>query len=194
MKRLHDPRFAVSRLLSAGLLLLICITGIVSLFNNPVRDITIPVHSASFEPDTIRVYQAATLVTGSQLTIPLSSRKLQLLSPKSPIDSVTTVSLVLILLSVLFFFWNYSYLQPFTRKALRGLFVLFLVVILSMTAEILRHTWFNEQVQAMTDGQFSYAGWSYAFPYGVILAALLLRVMIIYRKGVLLQEENTLII
>lgn len=92
------------------------------------------------------------------------------------------------------FFWDFSYLNPFTKKALWGVRILGGLLFAFLIINLMRYSWLTKQIKELTDGKFVYDTPSmFALPEFWILVVLM-RLIRIFSKGVTLQHETQLTI
>jgi hypothetical protein len=142
--------------------------------------------------DTLQTFSNAVVLGPGKIRVAGVSPTMRYLAPRPTIDPMYALFFFLSALIIVFFFWDFSYKDPFTKKALLGLQIGFGLLLVFMVANFFRYDWFDEQVKLLTNGQFSYNK-----PVPIIspefwILLFLIRLIRIFKKGVGLQKENDL--
>lgn len=142
--------------------------------------------------DTLQAFSNAVVLGPGKISIAKVSSNMRYLAPRPTIDLVYALLFFLSALIIVFFFWDFSYKNPFTKKALLGLQIGFGLLIVFMVANFFRYDWFDEQVKMLTNGQFSYNKPVPILSPEFWILLVLIRLIRIFKKGVGLQKDNDL--
>lgn len=142
--------------------------------------------------DTLQTFSNALVLGPGKISIAKVSPKMRYLAPRPIIDPIYALLFFLSSIIIVSFFWDFTYKNPFTKKALLGLQIGCGLLIVFMVVNFFRYDWFDEQVKLLTNGQFSYNKpvpiWSPEF----WLLIVIIRLIRIFKKGVGLQKDNDL--
>lgn len=150
--------------------------------------------SPSGRTDTLQTFPNAYVVGPGQIRIKESSTKMKYLAPRAIIDPMYALLFFISAIIVVVFFWNFSYKNPFTKKALFGLQIGCAILLIFFVANFFRNQWFDEQIRHITNDQFIYDRPSPLASPEFWILLVLVRLMMIFRKGVRLQKEADLTI
>ena len=142
--------------------------------------------------DTLQFYSNAVILGPGKIHIVDVSSNMRYLAPRPFIDPIYALLFFLSALIIVFFFWDFSYKNPFTKKALLGLQIGVGLLIVFMVANFFRYDWFDEQVKALTNGQFVFNKPVPILSPEFWILLVLIRLIRIFKKGVGLQKENDL--
>jgi hypothetical protein len=139
--------------------------------------------------DTLQTFSNAFVLCPGKINIKEASSKMRYLAPRPEIDPMYALLFFLSAIILVTFFWDFSYKNPFTRKALLGLQIGFGLLLVFAVTNFFRYDWFDEQVRLLTNGQFEYnKPLPLASPEFWILLVLI-RLIRIFKKGVGLQKD-----
>lgn len=142
--------------------------------------------------DTLMTYSNAVILGTGEIHIAKVSSNMRYLAPRPSIDLIYALLFFLSALILVFFFWDFSYKNPFTKKALLGLQVGFALLIVFMVVNFFRYNWFGQQVKILTNGEFVYHKPVPILSPEFWILLILIRLIRIFKKGVGLQKENDL--
>lgn len=140
--------------------------------------------------DTLQTFSNAIVLTKGEISINELTSKMRYLGPRPFIDPIYALLFFLSALIMVFFFWNFDYKNPFTKKTLLGLQIAFCLFIIFFIINFFRYDWFAEQVKLLTNGQFKYEK-PLLIPEFLMLFVLF-RLIKIFKKGIGLQRDNDL--
>jgi glucan phosphoethanolaminetransferase (alkaline phosphatase superfamily) len=149
---------------------------------------------ANGRTDTLQTFSNAYIVGPGKIRIKESSTKMKYLAPRVTIDPMYALLFFINAIIIVFFFWDFSYKNPFTKKALRGLQIGFAILLVFFVANLFRYQWFDEQVRSLTNGQYSYERQSPLASPEFWILLVLVRLMMIFKNGVRLQQDTNLTI
>lgn len=139
--------------------------------------------------DTLHTFPNAFVLGPGTIRITKMTQKMKYLAPRPVIDPMYALLFFVSAIIIVAFFWDFSYKKPFTKKALLGLQIGFLVLLVFAIANFFRYDWFYAQVKMITNGQFSFSRpMPLASPEFWILLVLI-RLIRIFKKGVGLQKD-----
>jgi hypothetical protein len=139
--------------------------------------------------DTIQKFERGAIIKAARLEIDRPGPLMRFLAPGIT-DPLYCLLLLLILIVLMAFFWDFSYEKPFTRKALWGLRILLWLVLIFLFANHQRYDWFDKQVRILTGGAYEFKK---PFPLSLpewLAFFILLRLLWMFKRGVALQKES----
>ena len=142
--------------------------------------------------DTLHTFSNAVVLGPGKINIANVSSNMRYLAPRPFIDPMYALLFFLSALIIVFFFWDFSYKNPFTKKAFIGLIIGAGLLFFFMVANFYRYYWFDEQVKMLTNGQFSFNKPVPILSPEFWILLVLIRLIKIFRKGVYLQTDNDL--
>ena len=142
--------------------------------------------------DTLQTFPKAVILGENKIIIAQPNSTMKYLGPRSFFDPMYLFLLFLVTLINAFFFWDFTYRNPFTKKALVGLQIGFVLLLVFIIANSYRYDWFGEQVKILTNGQFIYIKPTLGTLPEFWILFVLFRLVRIFMKAVDLQKINDL--
>lgn len=167
---------------------------LVLVFNEKTPIIEASISNVKGKEDTLRTFSNAVVLGQEKIQIAKAESTMKYLGPRSSLDFDPMYALLFFLATVLnaIFFWDFSYKNPFTKKALLGLQIGFGILLFFIIANFYRYEWFSNEVKILTNGMFYYNKPSaFLLPEFWILF-ILFRLIRIFKKAVELQKVNDL--
>ena len=167
---------------------------LVSELNEKTPVIEASVSKATESEDTLHIFSNAVILGQQQIRITEAKSTMKYLGPRSSLDFDPMYALLFFLAIVInaIFFWDFSYKNPFTKKALFGLQIGFGILLVFIIANFFRYGWFSQQVKLLTNGMFYYNKPSAILLPEFWILFVLFRLIRIFRKAVDLQKVNDL--
>ena len=144
--------------------------------------------------DTLHTFPKAVVLGEQKISIAQPNFTMKYLGPRSFFDPMYLLLFFLVTLINTFFFWDFTYRNPFTKKALLGLQIGFVLLLVFIIANSYRYDWFGEQVKILTNGQFIFTKPSLGTLPEFWILFVLFRLVRIFMKAVDLQKVNDLTI
>jgi len=150
------------------------------------------VSKVSASSDTLQVNSKAIVMSSGSIVIPNPDLLMQILAPRPVIDPLYTLLLFLFFIIIVFYFWDFSYTKPFSIKAFYGLRLSFWLILIFLIANFFRYDWFSKQVSTLTSGQFIYNKPFLLSSPEFWMLLVLIRFNVIFKKGIILQNDSDL--
>jgi hypothetical protein len=144
--------------------------------------------------DTVQTFSEAIVLSAQEINITSGATAIHLFGPRPYIDPMYCMLFLLNGIIVAFFFWDFSYKKPFTKKTLWGLRIALVLLVIFITCNIFRYEWFDGEVKRMTSDQYSYNRPSVLASAELWIMLALMRIVRIFHKGLKLQREMNLIV
>ncbi len=146
--------------------------------------------------ETLVKYNHATLMNSKVLTIDKPNLLQRLIGPGDvwydPIYVYYTTALSLILLV---FFKNYNLITDgFTPKSLKGIKALMFTSFIFLALHLIRDYYFFQLVKEITSGEYHLKGRSFLYNAEFYIAIILGNLMVIYKRGLQIDQEQKLTI
>ncbi len=142
--------------------------------------------------DTLQRFPDVIIVAAEKINVESISPQIKYLAPRPHMDPLYALFFFLLAIIIVIFFKDFSYKKPFTKKVLLGLQTGFALLLVFYVVNFIRYDWFSEQVKQLTNGMFTYEKpIPLASPEFWILLVLL-RLIKIYKNGVVLQSDAEL--
>lgn len=157
--------------------------------SDPIETRVIPI---KINPaDTLQHYTSGSIITTTKLIIQNSTGSLKYFAPRF-YDTIYLSGVFILIVITNTYFWQFSYKNPFTLKALWGIRLLTSFSFIFFIANFWRYNWYNEQVIKITHGNYEF-DFPYIFSWPEVwLFFLSLRAMWLFKKGYNLQIEQDL--
>lgn len=159
-----------------------------------VNDTSSPVEAAVYKKDaavdTLHRFADASIIGVGKIHVAQPSSLLHFLAPRNMLDFPYALLLLLASVVLIVFFLDFSYRNPFSRKALWGLRLLCGLLLVFWVANFWRHEWLDEQVRLLTGGQYAYDRPATSPEFWIFFV--LLRLLWIFKSGYALQKEQDL--
>ncbi len=190
MKMAAKPWYEhLSMFLYCAMLLLLTFCVLVSELTESDPYIQDEVYKVSGGTDTLQTYSNVAILGAQKINISKVSFAMKYLAPRPHIDPLYASLFFLSAVIIVVFFRDFSYKNPFTKKALYGLYTSVALILIFYVINFLRYDWFNNQVLLLTQGQFNYnKPFPLASPEFWILL-ILIRLIRIFKRGVGLQND-----
>ncbi|MEJ7671146.1 MAG: hypothetical protein WKF59_00085 [Chitinophagaceae bacterium] len=129
-----------------------------------------------------------------EITISKPSFKMRLLAPEDLLiaDPLYCIIIIIVCITLLFKFWNFSFKYPFSRNTFYGIRFIAVAVGVFLVANFWRYQWFNSEIKELTNGLYKYKILTpFNLPEFWILM-ILYRLDYVFKKGYKLQIEQEL--
>jgi hypothetical protein len=182
---------AVSIFLSS-LVVLFCVFFLLILLPDSTSAVAVRIKKITGVPDTVQHFQNASIVGPGQIIIPHPTTTMRCLAPRDELDPFYLILITLAAIVWIVFFNDFSYTNPFTRKAHIGVRVGFWLLALFVFLNFWRQSWFDQIIRELTRQEYAYDRPTIIFSPEYLVAFILLRMMWIYKRGMALQKETDL--
>ncbi len=144
--------------------------------------------------DTTQRFTSAVVLGPGKLHILQPTTKMQYFAPDLVFDLGYIILFLLSGILLLIFFREFTYRNPFTKKALWGIRALFGLLLGFMIANLYRLDWFANQISEVTSGQYIFERPGLLHLPEFWILVVLLRLLRMFSQGLSLQKESQLTI